>query len=282
MKTDIASPDSASLVERVIKSRRSTRHFTDAKISKSILLKLVEAGIWAPSGSNWQNQRFLIVDSHDQIDHIGRIRFVWPYKNANQNKIRKTHPAGIIGNAKALIVVFSDSYENDRRGIGEYYLWESLEIQNCAASIENILLLATSMGIANCWISASDNMNYTRLLSQKTWRQLFPGQNIPGYFKMQGIILLGYPKATDEAGFPTGERMHGATIWKNTDRKPLEYYLIKEKDLDGSRQNCSPTFLQKTLLHLASHSIQYLLRCVRFLDRSIHRIEINRVINRLK
>jgi len=35
----------------IIKNRRSIRKFREEKIPKDILLKILEAGIWAPSGS---------------------------------------------------------------------------------------------------------------------------------------------------------------------------------------------------------------------------------------
>jgi len=54
-------------VEQIIKRRRSTRHFTDEPVSHETLLKLVEAGVYAPSGSNTQCQRFLIIPSRCHV-----------------------------------------------------------------------------------------------------------------------------------------------------------------------------------------------------------------------
>ena len=176
----------SKIIEEVIKSRCSTRIFTKEKIDKNIIRKIVEAGIYAPSASNFQNQRFLIIENADEIERIGRSRFVWPYKKADQEKMKSFNPSGIIGNATAIIIVFADSKKNDQRGLGEYYIWESVEIQNCSASIENILLMATSIGIGNCWVSASDKMNYTRLFSGKSWRKLLANYDIPDYYKIQG------------------------------------------------------------------------------------------------
>ena len=41
-------------VFEVIKGKRSIRKFEDRSIEKKILHKLVEAGIWAPTGGNSQ------------------------------------------------------------------------------------------------------------------------------------------------------------------------------------------------------------------------------------
>ena len=148
MDDEPLSSHTAAVVASVIAHRRSVRRFADRPIPRELLEQLVTAGIQAPSGSNFQNQRFLIIEDPEEINRIGKLRFVWPYRGTDRSRVEGRYPGGIIGLAKALIVVFADAQENDRRGTGEYYLWESLEIQNCAASIENILILATAMGWA--------------------------------------------------------------------------------------------------------------------------------------
>jgi nitroreductase len=279
MKAAIVDAKVGEVVANVIRKRRSTRHFLDTPIPKSVLLQLVEAGIWAPSGSNWQNQRFLIIDDKQEVERLGHLRFVWPYRNADQSKIRKDHPGGIIGHAAAVIAVFADSLENDRRGMGEYHLWEALEIQNCAASIENILLLATSFGIASCWVSASEGMNCTRLLSGRSWRHAFADYAIPPYYKIQGLVLLGYPRTVDDEGFPPGESMHGATIWQGVERKPIESYLVARSSETGKPMARSLPAIPMMRLKIASRAIVILLALVRKLDRMIHRIEIDQILS---
>lgn len=267
--------DAAAIVERVIKRRRSTRHFSGEKISTDILHRLVEAGIYAPSGSNFQNQRFLIVDDRQQIEALDAIRFVWPYRSPKEASDNNSN--GILGNAAALILVFADSFENDRRGQGEYYLWEALEIQNCSASIENILLLSSAMGIGSCWVSATEPMNHTRLLGGKSWTEALSAFDVPSTFKIQGIILLGYPKKIADDGMPAGERRHG-TVWSDTERKPIDHYLIKPRsDLEP---NLYPKLNRFQLLRLTitSRLIRGLLFIVRQLDKSIHQLEIKKIL----
>ncbi len=270
------------LVENAILKRRSVRHFTSEKIPADTLRRLVKAGIYAPSGSNWQNQRFLIVDQPEELMRLGKHRFVWPYKNANLERVKKSHPGGIIGNATAAIIVFSDSYQNDRRGNGEYYIWEGLETQNCSASIQNILTLATALKIGSCWISASDSMNYTRLFSGKSWRSVLTGYEIPECFKLQGIVILGHPKSYED-GYPAGEKKHGATIWQSTERKNVDFYLINQKDNQKYKENSDPiriSILDKIQVRVFSRLIQIARRLSNFCDRKIHSIEIVKYLDR--
>ncbi len=273
-----SGPQCSHTLRTVIERRRSVRRYTDQKLTAEQLELLLRAGINAPSGSNWQNQRFLVVDDAAEITRIGAARFVWPYQNGDPARVRQSHPGGLLGHAAALILVFVDAKENDRRGMGEYYIWEPLEIQNCAASMQNILLQATAMGLATCWISASDSMNRTRLLSGKSWRTVLNQYAIPKYYKLQGIITVGYPKNTDELGFPVGETKHGATVWQSTARRETEHYTIARK-ADTCAAPISLSHWDTWKLKLFSKTLKQLLRWTNSLDRRIHRLEIRQVLH---
>jgi len=212
---------------KIITARRSVRSFSDKPISIQDIEDLVSAGIYAPSGSNAQNQRFLIITEKSDLNALGSIRWVWPYTTRRSNdQLRLSKPAGIIGSAAATIVVFSDSSLTDRRCNGEYPIWESLEVSNASASIQNILLLATAKGIASCWLSFNHKMSNTRLMSNKSVSNAFPSYRIPPYLKPQGIVILGYPNRTDDEGFPYGEEYHGTTH-QPVRRKSIDHYLVK-------------------------------------------------------
>lgn len=257
--------------------RRSVRTFNSQPIPKEILDNLIEVAKHAPSGSNWQNQRFLVITDPSEIQKVGKIRFVWPYKAAKIDKIKQSHPAGILGHGAALILVFADASRNDARGNGEYYIWESLETQNCAASVQNILTLATAYGLGSCWVSASEKMNYNRMLSGQSWRAALSSYDIPDFYKIQGVVVLGYPRKYDEEGYAVGEKMHGATNWASTERKDNDHYLIKK--LAASNES-KLTTLERLLVQVLSKGIKGLLALIRLFDKGIHRIEFERFIRK--
>jgi nitroreductase len=271
--------DRVNVVKQSLVRRRSVRTFKSDPISAEVLDDLIEAAKYAPSGSNWQNQRFLVVTDPEEIQRIGEIRFVWPYK-ANVAKIRQTHSAGILGHGAALILVFADASKNDARGNGEYHIWESLEIQNCSASIQNILTMAAAYGLGSCWVSASDKMNYSRMLSGKTWREALCLYDIPDYYKMQGVVVLGYPKGYDEEGYAKGEKMHGATTWVSTVRDDNEHYLVKKRKGSDLVAEDILTKSETRLVRFYSKVIKGLLRIVRHVDRKIHKIEYDRYLKK--
>lgn len=267
------------VIKQSLVRRRSVRTFKKDPIPPEVLDDLIEVAKYAPSGSNWQNQRFLVVTDPEEINKIGKIRFVWPYK-ANVEKIKQSHPAGILGHGTALILVFADASENDARGNGEYHIWESLEIQNCSASIQNILTMAAAHGLGSCWVSASDKMNYSRMLSGKTWRDALKSYIIPDYYKIQGVVVLGYPKAYDEEGYAKGEKMHGATEWVSTDRQENEYYLVKKREEESSSPKKSLGFFERCFVRMYTKVIEGMLRVVGHIDRRIHKIEYDRYLSK--
>lgn len=263
-----------SYLKEVIKNRRSVRDFTNEKIKDEDLNDLIEAGVYAPSGSNAQSQRFMIIKDKNIIKEIAEKRWVWPYKG-KKKKLRENRPYGLIGKASALIIVFCDSRKTLQSKADKlYYVWEELEIQNCAASIQNILLAATSKKIGSCWISFNSRMSYTRLLSQKSLNNLFKNYNVPHFLKPQAIIALGYPRNLCELGYPKGELYHGTTL-NPVERKPINKYLINLEELKISRFNIN--LIDKFLLKLISITAMKLTNIIGTLQILAAKIEFKNI-----
>ncbi len=54
----------------IIKQRKTTYEFTNKKISNAKLMKILEAGRWAPSSRNTQNWSFIILQDKEKISYI--------------------------------------------------------------------------------------------------------------------------------------------------------------------------------------------------------------------
>jgi len=264
----------SATVREVVMSRRSCRSFLNQPIPREILLELIEAGTYAPSGSNSQNQRFLLIDDKREIKRIGSYRYVYPYNSRTPEKeLRQRNPGGFLGTAAALIFVFADSALNDPQTSGEYHLWETLEVQNCAAAIQNILLQATAEGIGTCWVSCGEHMRYSRLLSGSTWRRILSEYEIPASYKIQGCIVFGYPKRVDTNGYPMGEKRHGVVL-KGVERQPVEKYLVGRKD-SGLISDTDFRGVSKLKVRFYQKMISSLLKLVKRIDRRMAAIELS-------
>jgi nitroreductase len=138
-----------SLLE-IIKLRRSTRAFSGRPVPKADIEKLLEAAIWAPSGGNTQSWLFTAIINKEIIDKINELirqgfqTWVpdddYPGKHgAKKNSQRENFH--FCYQAPALIIASNiPNYEN--------------AMADCSLALENIFLLAETMGLGSCYINA--------------------------------------------------------------------------------------------------------------------------------
>jgi len=123
---------------KAIMERHSARSFKDKEVPFEVIGKILEAGKAAPSAGNLQNWKFIVVSKENKKHEIAEAC-------AEQHWI---------GGAPFIIVVVGEPEAAKRhygtRGERLY------TIQNSAAAIENMLIMASDLGIAGCWIGAFD------------------------------------------------------------------------------------------------------------------------------
>lgn len=118
--------DSEQLIE-LIKKRRSIRRYLPDPIPDEDINKILEAGLYAPSGKNRQPWRFFVIKDVKTIRSIAR----------------RTIYGKFARHAPVLVLVFSKTdadypIEKDLIGIG--------------ACLQNMMLTATAMGYGSCII----------------------------------------------------------------------------------------------------------------------------------
>ena len=180
-------------VEDCIKTRRSIRKFLDVRIETEKISQILEAGRMAPTAGNLQNQRIIIVTDEDLKKKIAdaALQQYW------------------IATAPAVLVVASDhEIQNLHYGKkGELYA-----IQSCPAVIMNMILMAHSLGVSSCWVSAFDDEALRREL------------NIPGNISPQAVIPLGYPD--EKVPIPPRKTLFSHVF--------IERYGSRVKDMDAA------------------------------------------------
>lgn len=138
----------------VILSRRSIRKYEDKEIPKDVLDKIVEAGRQSPSAANRQPYRFVIVtDSETKNELKGLL-----------SSFLKNAPVVIVGcaNQKALLT-------------GK---WAAIDT---AIALQDMVLVAWSLGLGSCWIGSFNEQKIKQLLK------------VPEDWKIVALIALGYP-----------------------------------------------------------------------------------------
>jgi len=149
----------------LIKNRRSVRDYSEKKVEKNKLLKILEAGRWSPSSGNVQNWRFIAVDEDRKKMQIAEacLGQYW------------------LTSVPVIIIVASDDSKLrmlfGQRGENVY------SIQNCSVAIENMMLEAESINLASCWVGAYDEEKLLRILK-------IEDPNI----SIRGLVAIGYSK----------------------------------------------------------------------------------------
>lgn len=115
---------------QIIKSRRSTRAFRSELPPKEQILKLTEAAEWAPSGMGKFLWHFTVVYSAEKSLKLARAVAEADNRGPDYN----------FYGAPVNIII---SYKRD----------ENHAFVDGAAAMENLMLMATELGLGSCWIN---------------------------------------------------------------------------------------------------------------------------------
>lgn len=132
-----------------IQTRRSTRSFQDRQLEPAQLDALLQAAIWAPSGSNSQSWLFTAIQNPAALDRLNALvkeafqRWVpdddYPAKKGAK---RASQQEGyhFFYHAPTLIIASNrPGYQN--------------AMADCALALENLFLAAHSIGLGSCYIN---------------------------------------------------------------------------------------------------------------------------------
>jgi len=160
-----------------IEMRRSIRKYIDKPVEDETLVKMLEAGILAPSGSNTQPWHYIVIKSQDMKQKLA--------KAAHEQKWMLTAPVFIVcvadlrSRIKNDIDIFIDenSPQEEVKQI----------IRDTSISIEHIVLQANEFGLGTCWVAWF------------TQEEIRPILNIPSDKYVVAILTVGYTEETPKA-----------------------------------------------------------------------------------
>lgn len=145
-------------VMQAIKERRSIRRYQQRPVDDEILTTLMEAVRLAPSASNRQEWRFIVVKDRAQIEKLATI---------TGQLFLATAPvivAGVALNPERVMRCEVPAYAVD-----------------LSIALTHLMLAAVEHGLGTCWIGWFDQNEVKRTL------------RIPDEYKVVGLLTLGYP-----------------------------------------------------------------------------------------
>lgn len=125
----------------IIKRRRSVRTYLPDQIKQEEIEKILEAGIYAPTGHNDQPWHFTIIQDKELINHINNETKKHMAHTTVEwiAKMGKNDAYHVFHNAPTVIIVCGKKNA-------------TTPLIDCSAAVQNMLLTAESIDIGSCWI----------------------------------------------------------------------------------------------------------------------------------
>ncbi|MFA6281557.1 MAG: nitroreductase family protein [Candidatus Omnitrophota bacterium] len=147
-------------VFEAIKKRRSVRSYQDKPIEEEKLFKILEAARLAPSASNRQEWRFVIVRDKTKKTELS--------KAAKNQKFLEEAP-----------VVIACLAETDNHIMTCGQACYPIDV---AIAMDHMALMAVSLGLGTCWIGAFHEEEVKKIL------------DVPEEIRVVELLCLGFPK----------------------------------------------------------------------------------------
>jgi nitroreductase len=154
--------------QTLVRSRRSVRRYLEKPVEREKILACVEAARLAPSASNVQPWRFLVIDDPDLKDKLAKEVFSGIYSVSRW-----------AAEAPVLIVILgrldfiANRLGRQLQGI-QYYLID------IGIAGEHIVLQAEELGLGTCWIGWFHPRKLRKFLK------------IPRKYKIVSLLAMGY------------------------------------------------------------------------------------------
>ncbi len=145
----------------LIKERRSIRKYRKERIDRDSIIKILEAGRFAPSAENNQPWRFFVLTEEENIKSVGKA---CKYLFLNT----------FVEEAPLVIVMYSEKTHHFVK-------------TDCGLCAQNMMLEAHSLGIGSCYVGAFREKSIKKILG------------LTESDKILGIITFGYPEKIPSA-----------------------------------------------------------------------------------
>ena len=145
-----------------IYNRRSIRKYLDKQITQELIEQIIDAGRMSPSAKNRQPWKYIVLGGENKLEFL---KCMWKgiLREENENSLLPNSKNGladakntwnIMMQAPILIVVLNNNGKNPFDMIdADSRFVEICDTLSIGASIENMLLTATEIGLGTLWIA---------------------------------------------------------------------------------------------------------------------------------
>ncbi len=197
-------PSTEELIN-LLRSRRSTRLYSENEVSDSLITDCIEGAVTAPSGSNWQLWNFTVVNGRQKAGRLAALigRFYRRINRLAANPLLRYLTIPFMGTK--LLRYYRDHYSGVEFALQEAEKGNDLlfhgapavviihgpeegstPVEDAQYAALSLVLTAHTLGLGTCFIGyATETLN--RAPSVKQWCK------IPPDHRVHAVIVMGYP-----------------------------------------------------------------------------------------
>lgn len=167
----------------IIKARHSIRKYTEKRIGRADLDKILEAGNYAPNAGGGQRSVMVAIHNKKLTTRLGKMNMAgFDRSNLAGSYVSKEQPSvidnkdiknGFYGAPTVICVFCQDNFV--------------FKTADAFCIMENMILQATELGISSCIISRG-----YETFNSLEGRKLMKEWNVPENYSCQGFVILGY------------------------------------------------------------------------------------------
>ena len=184
-------------LKQAIYQRCSTRSYTKEPIQSELLDEIVDAGRHAPSASNRQQTHFLVITNAEKLAELKAVMLktlsdidldvekgLSPAVRSLSQRAKQGDDLDVSYGAPTLIVTANKK---------EY----SNAAADCSCAMQNMMLTASALGLANCWIN-----QFFSLGDRPQVREFFEGIGVSKEEEIFGSLAVGYSENLSTTPIP--------------------------------------------------------------------------------
>ncbi len=173
--------------EHFLRSRRSIRSYKEKRVSRDLLLKLIETARYAPTGHNSQSAHWLVIEDPQEVYRLAGLVADWMRLMVNQKA-----EFALTLRMDRVVDAWDQGVDRILRSAPHLIVAHGLKtlapIQGaCTIALTYLDLAAASFGLGTCWagyFTAAANF-HPPLLSTLA---------LPQDYLPYGAMMIGYPK----------------------------------------------------------------------------------------
>lgn len=166
-------------VLKAIKERRSIRKYKSDKVSKEVLDKVIEAGLYAASARGEQSPIMVAIEDEAWLKRLSK-------KNCQIGGWSEDFDPFFAAPAAILVLVPADAKNGEKDG---------------SLVMGNLMLAAHALGLGSCWINRAKETFETA-----EGKAMLKKMGIEGDYEGVGFCLLGYADTKEVKAAPRKEK----------------------------------------------------------------------------